>query len=114
MAYSTLLNTFAQFGLAAILGFVIGLERELRGGEEVTMGLRDFVLFSLLGAVSAFIAFKFDSYWPVVTAFIGLLLLILSRYWMERSRDAGITTEVAGLMTFSLGVLVIMGYTCSP
>ncbi|MBC8212240.1 MAG: MgtC/SapB family protein, partial [Gammaproteobacteria bacterium] len=52
MSYDELLNNFSQFGLAILLGILIGLERELRDGGRSLLGLRDFVLFSLLGASS--------------------------------------------------------------
>ena len=43
-----LLEEFIRFGLAALLGFLIGLEREMKAGEDTQTGLRDFVLYALL------------------------------------------------------------------
>ena len=107
--YDELLNTFSQFGLAVVLGILIGLERELRDGGRATLGLRDFVLFSLLGAFSTFLALRFEMPWIIALAFIGMLVLIMSQYWADRKQGSGITTELAALVTFLLGVLVLHG-----
>lgn len=107
MNYDELLNTFSQFGLALLLGGLIGLERELRDGGRSTLGLRDFVLFSLLGAFSTFMALQFNMPWIIGLAFIGLLALILTQYWADRNQGPGITTELAALITFLLGVLIL-------
>ena len=107
MNYDELLKNFSQFGLAILLGILIGLERELRNGGLSTLGLRDFVLFSLLGAFSTFLAVKFDMPWIIALAFLGLLALVLSQYWADRKHGAGITTELAAIITFLLGVLIL-------
>jgi uncharacterized membrane protein len=54
MPRENLLQVFIQFGLAGVLGFLIGLKREMRAKGGTTLGIRDFVLFSLIGAISAF------------------------------------------------------------
>jgi uncharacterized membrane protein YhiD involved in acid resistance len=38
-----LLDVFLQFGVAGLLGFLIGLEREMAGNANPNAGLRDFV-----------------------------------------------------------------------
>jgi uncharacterized membrane protein YhiD involved in acid resistance len=53
MSNENLITLFWQFGLAGALGFLIGLEREMRPEQSVTLGIRDFVLFALLGALPA-------------------------------------------------------------
>ncbi len=93
MSYDELLNNFSQFGLAILLGILIGLERELRDGGRSLLGLRDFVLFSLLGASSAFMAVQYEMWWMIPLGFIGLLSLLLSQYWVDRLQGPGITTE---------------------
>ena len=109
MSYDELLNNFSQFGLAILLGILIGLERELRDGGRSLLGLRDFVLFSLLGASSAFMAVQYEMWWMIPLGFIGLLSLLLSQYWVDRLQGPGITTEIAALITYFLGVLILMG-----
>ena len=111
MAQDTLLHVFAQFGLVGLIGFLIGLEREMRSPESVTLGIRDFVLFALLGGLSAFLAERYDNTWLILAGFAGLLALTLSSYWAERSHGPGVTTEIAAAVTFLLGVLVLSGMT---
>lgn len=110
-----LIDLFLRFGLAALLGFAIGLERTLGIDEETHKhtGLRDFVLFALLGAVSTFAALEFDNLLILLAGFIGFLVLLFSGYWNDFLRDPdsepGITTEAAAVLTFFLGALVIEG-----
>lgn len=102
-----LIQQFAEFGLAALVGFVLGLEREMAGSENPHAGTRDFILIALIGAVSGYIAQLFDSPWLIMTGFLGAISLLLSGYWIDRNRDTGITTEVAVILTFFLGVLIV-------
>ncbi len=104
-----LLQQFIQFGLAGLIGFAIGLERAMTGSENPHAGTRDFILFSLIGAVSAFVATQFDNSWLILAGFAGALSLLLAGYWTDRDRDSGITTEVSAIFTFFLGVLVLLG-----
>jgi len=106
-----LIDIFLKFGVASLLGFVIGLEREMTSNDNPHAGLRDFVLFALLGSVSAFASLQFDSQWLLIAGFVGFLALLFSGYWAdyhkEISQDTGITTEAAAILTFFLGVLVM-------
>ena len=111
MPQDTLLHVFVQFGFVALIGFLIGLEREMRSAESVTLGIRDFVLFALLGGLSAFLADRYDNTWLILAGFAGLLALTLSSYWAERTHGPGVTTEIAAAVTFMLGVLVLSGMT---
>ena len=110
-----LIDTFLRFGLAALLGFAIGLERTVGSADEENQhaGVRDFVLFSMLGAVSTFVAAEMGSISILLAGFGGFLVLLFSGYWSEfmrhRSEHPGITTEAAAVLTFFLGVLVIEG-----
>ena len=108
-----LLTLFARFGIAALVGFAIGLEREMSSQPNPHAGIRDFVLFALLGAASAQAAVMFDNAWIIFAGFIGVLAFILSGYWITVLRnpteDSGITTEVAGVVTFFIGVMILKG-----
>ena len=111
-----LLDIFVRFGVAGLIGFLIGLEREMAGRINPHAGLRDFVLFALLGGVSAFASLQFETYWLVIAGFTGFLGLLFSGYWADYGKDdkdgvkdTGITTEAAAILTFFLGVLVITG-----
>jgi uncharacterized membrane protein (DUF4010 family) len=113
MNYDQLLNNFGQFGLAVLLGILIGLERELRGGKHFRVGLRDFVLFALLGASTTFLGLEYQMPWIIGLGFTGLLLLLLlqhfSRHRSDNKHGPGITTELAALITFFLGVIIQAG-----
>jgi uncharacterized membrane protein (DUF4010 family) len=115
MPQNELLLAFTQFGLACVLGFLVGLERAMGSSEDTHTGIRDFTMFALLGAVSAFAASQYDNSWLMVAGFIGFLTIVMSGYWADlrkdKDRDVGITTEVAAIMTFFLGALVVEGAT---
>ncbi len=111
MASDNLIHLFAQFGLAAVLGFLIGLEREMREQGERTVGIRDFVLFAVVGALSSFAALQYDNSWLILAGFAGFLVLLLSSYWAQRDHGPGITTELAAVLTFFLGVVIMRGAT---
>lgn len=110
---ASLLTLFTQLGLAGLLGFMVGLEREMGGAPNPHGGLRDFVMFALLGAVSALAAIMYDNSWLILVGFLGVLSLVLSGYWItvlrHRDEDTGITTEIAAILTFFMGVLVMKG-----
>ena len=107
-----LLDIFLKFGVAGLLGFLIGLEREMAGSDNPHAGLRDFLLFALLGSTSAFASQQFDTYWLLIAGFVGFLTLLISGFWADHDKsgthDAGITTEAAAILTFFLGVLVMV------
>ncbi len=109
MNSENLINLFGQFGLAAILGFLIGLEREMRDEQTITLGIRDFVLFALLGALCGYLSTQYDNYWLIISGLAALLALILSSYWADRDHGPGITTETAAVITFFLGVMIMYG-----
>lgn len=109
MNYDQLLHTFGQFGLAVLVGVLIGLERELRDRGGSSLGVRDFVLVALIGAFSAYLAGQYDAPWLIALGFAGTLVLVVSGYWADRGHGPGITTELAALMTFFLGVLILSG-----
>lgn len=110
-----LIDIFLRFGLAALLGFAIGLERTMGmdDKEQQHTGLRDFVLFALLGGISTFIAVKLDSLLVFAVGTLAFVTLLLSGYWRDFLRsprgDPGITTEAAAVLTFFLGALAIEG-----
>lgn len=109
MTQQMLIQNFLQFGLAGLLGVLIGLEREMSGQKNGSMGGRDFVLFSLIGATTAFAALRYELPWLLPLAFTAVLLLVMSRYWKDKDQGPGITTELAATLTFVLGVLVMHG-----
>jgi uncharacterized membrane protein (DUF4010 family) len=101
-----------RFGFALVIGALIGLEREFYQQKEESpdfAGIRTFSLIALLGSVSSYLA---DDYGIILAALAlaGLILMTLVSYSgaLVRSKtETGITTEVAAILTFLFGVLVM-------
>lgn len=112
----TILNSepWWRFGVALVIGAFIGLEREYfqqRGEFADFAGIRTFSLMGLAGAVAAFLADDHGIvFFFAVYALLGLLIVI--SHWGEvyHLEGAGITTEVAALLTPLLGAMVIWDY----
>lgn len=92
-----------------LLGLIIGLEREHRTKKEVFAGIRTFPLISTLGTISAFI---YENYWDGIFYVVlgGIILFGLLNFYLEYSKDIGITTEISVILTYMIGVLVFYGY----
>ena len=105
------LDVISRFGIAALLGLLIGLERGMKGTKQPHAGTRDFVLFAMAGALCAFAAERFDSAWVVVAGLGSVLAILISGYWADlratSAAERGTTTELAGLVTFLLGISVV-------
>ena len=102
---------FYRFGVALVLGILVGLERQYSGEAEHHFGgLRTFAFISLLGCASAMIATEY-AVWFFPLAFIGLAAMVLASYVVTaEAGDVGLTTEITSLLVFICGVLVYWGY----
>ncbi len=94
-------------GLAVALGvgLLVGIERERRTGEDTdpgVAGVRTFALIGLSGAIAELLG-------GVAIAVAGAfaVLAALASYRFSHARDRGLTTEVAMLVVFLLGVLAM-------
>ncbi len=105
------LTPFVQLGIAIGLGLLVGLQREW--AEKEVAGIRTFPLITLFGALSALLAQSLGGQ-VVAAALVSLsglpLLGALVRLHYERVHP-GVTTEVAALVMFAVGALLIAGYT---
>jgi uncharacterized membrane protein (DUF4010 family) len=101
---------FGRFGLALAIGLLIGLQREYAKAPSGFAGTRTFALLSLFGAISGYLAELTASPWPLVAA-LGLVggLVGLAYAFGAREGRYGLTTEVAAMVTFSVGVLCQRG-----
>lgn len=106
-----------QFGIAALLGALVGIEREKHRRERKaktaqSAGLRTFILLALLGACTAWLSRMFDSYWilaaglAVTGAFVVVGYVVTTRGQRE---SVGLTTEIAAMIVFLLGAFVMLG-----
>jgi uncharacterized membrane protein (DUF4010 family) len=104
-------DIFWGFLIALGAGALIGLQRQQSRDEEKgpgVGGVRTFPLIALAGALSAFMAHTMGV-WPVLGAMviIGVFLTVSQYQEWRRSADPGITSPVAALITFLLGVLAL-------
>jgi uncharacterized membrane protein (DUF4010 family) len=99
--------------LVLFLSFLLGLEREGRkatAGHYIFGGVRTFPLIGLLGYAIALISGQ--QALPVALGFmvVGAFLLVSYLHKLASAEEAGVTTEVSGLVTYVLGALVYNGY----
>lgn len=101
-------DVFASLGLALGLGLLVGLEREFR--EERLAGIRTFPLVTAFGTVCALLAGVYGGA-VVAAGLVGLALLLLAAngFGREAGRDPGLTTEIALLLMFGVGVYLVQG-----
>lgn len=104
--------------LAALaVGILIGTERGWYGRKEDEgdriAGIRTFSLVGLLGGVSAAVS-PYTGQWILGLVFLGLCGLVIASYIYEKrilnEEDIGITTEIALLLTYALGVWAAFGF----
>lgn len=96
-----------SFLVAALLGFLIGLERERK--RELTgsifAGIRTFPLIAVFGAIVGHLSIIAGTA-VLVVGFLAMTVLVALAYWRESSgQKIGGTTEVAILVAFGLGVI---------
>jgi uncharacterized membrane protein (DUF4010 family) len=100
-----------QLVLVLFLSFLIGLEREelKRGGKRVFGGVRTFPLLGMMGYVVALIGH--DNVFGVLLGLVVVAAFMVVSYWHKimASSEAGITTEISGLVVYLVGALVHLG-----
>lgn len=102
-----MLMTQEAMALAAALGagLLVGVERERRKGEgddRHAAGLRTFVVAAMAGCLAQLV-----SPWMAMLAVAGVAALAGLSYLRSRSRDPGLTTELALVVTGLIGVLSV-------
>jgi uncharacterized membrane protein (DUF4010 family) len=100
-----------RFLVAIALGFLVGLERESRGGSisaRLTAGVRTYTLVSLFGFGCAWLyRLNIEFVIPVGIIVIGGMLLA-SYLAKQKSGAVGWTSEIAALLTFIVGILSLL------
>lgn len=111
-SFSAYLNpAFISLIVSAGIGLIIGLEREFNTQDDPVHvgGIRTFVLAAVLGNVADWLS-KYTSATLLIAALAGFFLLICVAYYVQAQKGKmGLTTEVALLLTFLLGVAVSRG-----
>lgn len=105
---------FFNLGLALALGLLIGVERGWQAravaeGGRIA-GIRTFGLIGLLGGLLEFLA---RDAWEIIfgVGFLAFVILMAVAHFVESraTHSYGVTTIVAGLITFVLGALAVRG-----
>jgi len=97
-----------RFGIALLIGILIGLEREFSRQKEegkAFAGIRTFPLIALLGCSAALITELTDAgAFAVVALLVGSLIAIAYAFAAREGR-VGVTSEVAAMVVFICGAL---------
>lgn len=101
-------ETARPFLLALAIGLLIGIERERAHADRKVqdpLGSRTFTLLALLGAVAAYV--ENVAFAVALAAFAGAIVLAgyLRTHLGPEGSGVGATTEVAAMVTFTLGYL---------
>jgi uncharacterized membrane protein (DUF4010 family) len=115
----TSLDPQLVWGLASalIIGSLVGIERERSkalSGNVGIGGVRTFILFSLIGAVSAWLSQALDNAWIFVTAVAAVAALTVAGYVVQarvKPNAVGLTTETAAVGVCLLGGACTVGYS---
>lgn len=105
---------FYRFGVAVVIGLLVGLERERSAGgprTELLAGVRTFSLLGLAGCAAALAADELDSPWPFAVLLLTFGLLLTAAYVvLAQRKGVGLTTEVSALVTVLAGAFCYWGY----
>ena len=111
--YTLLMNLeiLQQVGIAVLLSGLIGLEREQKYQKydyEGFGGLRTFALVGLFGLISCVLGEYSIVYFAVMGA--GFFAMLTASYVMvaKRNHRLGVTSEIASVLTYLIGILVGM------
>lgn len=106
----SLLDIAQRLFVSILCGALIGLEREYVRQRERALfpGMRTMMLIALAGALAAHLSEGVGP-WLVIAALLAVSALLLLSHGAQLERDPGLTTEVAGIVTFLIGVLIGRG-----
>ena len=118
MEHRELLDLALDFATAILLGALIGIEREKHkteeGETEGIAGLRTFTLLALFGAAAAWLARSTSSPWILAVGLLIVGAIVVAGYFVaarSSPESTGLTTEVAAIVVFLLGAMVMLGYS---
>ncbi len=102
---------FESYFLAILLGALMGLERERK--EQRLAGLRTFILVTLLGAICGSMALDDSFPWMVPAGLIAITVHSVTVQFLRLRGELapGLTTSVALLVAYGIGVLLADGQT---
>ncbi len=103
------IDFFQKLVLAALIGILIGIEREHRRpeGRELIAGVRSFTIASIAGMVSAYLALTVNAGILLISlAFFAIISAIYVYVKNVTLNQPGITGPIALFCTFLLGILI--------
>ena len=105
---------FIRLMVATGVGLVIGLEREhayVSKKREIFAGIRTFVFVVLFGFLTTFLSY-YLSPWVFAIGLLGTIAIVTVSYWISANKGAmGGTTELAFIISFLLGSVILLGFT---
>lgn len=114
-----LMDIFQRLGLAVAIGAAVGVERHWRERDEPEgariAGIRTFTLIGMTGGIAGLLdqGLTPDSLSGLIVAsFLIALSLVLLRFGLMEAQAEGsfsATTVIAGITTFGLGALAVIG-----
>jgi uncharacterized membrane protein (DUF4010 family) len=99
-----------SLGTALGLGLLVGLQREWV--RDRVAGIRTFALVGLFGGLAGVIG-QLHGSWAIAAALLACAAIVISGNQValrEENPDAGMTTEIAVLVMFAIGVVAVMGH----
>jgi uncharacterized membrane protein (DUF4010 family) len=98
--------------IALGLGLLVGLQREWQ--SERPAGIRTFALITLLGSLCALAASR-HGHWLLAAGLLAVAAVLWLGNWLNRGEPQpghqGITTEMAALVMFLVGAILVDGHT---
>lgn len=105
-----------NFLIALLIGALVGIEREKHKNNDHPgsfAGVRTYILFAQLGAVSAWLSVYLQTPWLFIAALSAVSVIVLSSYYLENKNQAvalGLTSELSAITVCLLGGAVIFGF----
>jgi uncharacterized membrane protein (DUF4010 family) len=103
------IDFFQKLALAALIGILIGIEREHRRSEEFELiaGVRSFTIACIAGMISSYLAQIINSGILLISlAFFAVIAAIIIYIKNVTLKQPGITGPIALYCTFLLGILI--------
>ncbi len=99
-----------DLGIALGLGLLVGMQREW--ADKAIAGIRTFALIALAGGLCGLIARETESLWTPAAGLLAIAWMFAvgnrMRQPSETAPGPGVTTEIAGIVMFLIGALVLM------
>jgi uncharacterized membrane protein (DUF4010 family) len=118
MEHHDLLDVALDFAIAILLGALVGVEREKHKREKTDTsqigGLRTFILLALLGACAGWLSHEMATFWILAAALLIVGAFVVVGYFVTTRatpQSAGATTEIAAIVVFLLGAMVMLGFS---